>query len=177
MSQRAYALRRGVSNVSVHRAIKAGRLKASLTEDGKILDPDLADREWDANTDSTKVSLAEKARKSTAAAVAPVEPPPGEPVAVLGASLSENNAAKVYWQARQAELKFKREAGELVPASDVRMELESVFRACRTRLLGIPTRAVAELPELGTAGALKLENLIREALEGLASSGVKEAGT
>lgn len=172
MSQRAYAQRRGVSNVAVHRAIKAGRLKASVSEDGKILDPDLADREWAANTDDTKVSLTEKARKSAAGNGPPAQPPgDGAPVAVFGASLAENNAAKVYWQARQAELKFKQAAGELVPAADVRNELETVFRTCRTRLLGVPARAVQALPELDARGVAVLEGLIREALEGLASEG------
>lgn len=165
MSQRAYALRRGVSNVAVFRAIKAGRLKASVNSDGKIIDPDLADREWAANTDSTKAPPREQERMAAALGA----PAGDEPVAVLGGSLAENNAAKTYWQARQAELKFKREAGELVPAADVRGELETVFRTCKGRLLGIPTRAVAELPELGVAGAQKLELLIREALEELAA--------
>lgn len=98
-------------------------------------------------------------------------PESGPPVAVLGASLAENNAAKVYWQARQVELKVRRESGELVPAADVRNELETVFRTCRTRLLGIPARAVQVLPELDARGVAVLEGLIREALEGLASEG------
>lgn len=163
LSQRAYAARRGVSHMAVQRAIKAGRLKECLNDGGQIVDPDLADREWDQKTDLSKAPSYVKER------AAPGAPAGGEPVAVLGGSLAENNAAKTYWQARQAELKFKREAGELVPAADVRGELETVFRTCKGRLLGIPTRAVAELPELGVAGAQKLEMLIREALEELAT--------
>lgn len=50
----AYAARRGCSVKSVSRAIAAGRLVASVGRDDRgrptIADPELADREWDANT-------------------------------------------------------------------------------------------------------------------------------
>jgi hypothetical protein len=60
MSLRAYARRRaelglaGVSTVAVSKAIKGGRLKASVIRDArgqpKIADPVLADREWNSRT-------------------------------------------------------------------------------------------------------------------------------
>jgi phage terminase Nu1 subunit (DNA packaging protein) len=93
------------------------------------------------------------------------EPPP----LVLGATMSENAAAKVYWQAKKVELDFRKAAAELVPAADVRSELETVFRACRGRLLRVPNQARQLLPALSAADAVVLENLIRETLEGLAS--------
>ncbi len=46
LSRRAYAKRRGCSHVAVLKAIREGRIS---TVDGMI-DPDLADREWAANT-------------------------------------------------------------------------------------------------------------------------------
>jgi hypothetical protein len=53
MSLGAYARRGGVSKVAVSKAIAAGRFHASVVRiDGapKIGDPDLADREWAANS-------------------------------------------------------------------------------------------------------------------------------
>src|SRR5690348_9655124 len=54
MTLTAYATRRGVSPKAVSKAVAAGRLSASVTRDQhgapKIGDPDLADREWEANT-------------------------------------------------------------------------------------------------------------------------------
>lgn len=54
MTLTAYAARRGVSTMSVSRAVAKGRLVASVGRDEHnrptILDPDLADREWEANT-------------------------------------------------------------------------------------------------------------------------------
>lgn len=54
MTLTAYALRRGVTPKAVSKAVAAGRLSASVVRDKhgapKIADPDLADREWEANT-------------------------------------------------------------------------------------------------------------------------------
>lgn len=168
LSLRAYARHRaelglpGASLQAVQRARDKGRI--SLEPDGTV-DPSRADQEWTANTDLSEAPVAVVAAHARAA-----QPPaPGAPVAAPGATLAENNAAKTYWQAMKLELEYKERAGELVPAADVRGELEAVFRTCKGRLLGIPTRAVTELPELGVAGAQKLEMLIREALEELAT--------
>lgn len=183
----------GGSHVAVGNAVRSGRLRESVDADRRIIDVALADAEWVANTDLSEAPVAVVAaharveappreepasvpgespratavRKSGSSAAAPQIAGSPEPVAVLGASLSENNAAKVYWQARQAELKFRREAGELVPVAEVRGELETVFRTCQTRLLGIPTRAVSD-GLVDVSGAARLEALIREALEDLA---------
>lgn len=51
LSQRAYARRRGVSEMAVRRAIKAGRI--TLGPGGKI-DPIKADRQWNASTDLSR---------------------------------------------------------------------------------------------------------------------------
>src|SRR5690606_425861 len=53
MTCRAYAKRRGGSAEAVSKAISSGRLRESVTMIGgapKIIDPDLADAEWEANT-------------------------------------------------------------------------------------------------------------------------------
>ncbi|CAM3200322.1 hypothetical protein G4177_03105 [Corallococcus sp. ZKHCc1 1396] len=86
--------------------------------------------------------------------------------------LSSNEAERIktYWQARQAELDYRQEAGELVPARDVRSKLEDVFRTCRTHLLGVPSSARQALPHLTASDVGTLENLVREALEELAGS-------
>lgn len=180
LSLRAYARHRadlglpGSSLQAVQRARDKGRI--TLESDGTI-DPDRADREWALNTDLTDApgavveAHARAAEPSAAAGL--VKPRPSEPVAdgappALGTTLPENNAVKAYWQARTAELEFKEAAGELVPAAGVRAELESVFRSCRTKLLGIPSRARAAMPGLSLADVAKIEAFVREALEDLA---------
>lgn len=79
MSQRAYAKRRGVSQAAVSRAVQSGRLKASVAPGGGIADPDLADREWDANTDTSRAPVYVQVREAARKQGAPVEPPPRDP--------------------------------------------------------------------------------------------------
>jgi hypothetical protein len=170
MSQRAYARRRGVTHTAVQKAIRERRLRDSI-QDGRIIDPDLADREWAENTDYTD---APKAVIEHAESVAPraAEPAPLQPVtgaAPAALTLSEASIAEKHWKAKTAELKFRQEAGELVPAESVAAKLEDTFRTCRTKLLGIPSRARQALPHLTLQDLAALESLVREALEELAS--------
>lgn len=178
MSLTAYAKRRGVSAMAVSRAVKRGRLKESVTHDArgqpKIRDPDLADREWAANTDYSEApaSVIAKAEAFARGEAAPPPPPAGDdpaPSAHEGMTLSEATATEKIWRAKQAELKFRREAAELVPSAEVRGKLEAVFSVCRTKLLGVPSRARQTLPHLTVADIAALEDLVREALEDLAA--------
>ncbi|WP_224240203.1 hypothetical protein [Hyalangium gracile] len=189
LSLRAYARHRadlglpGGSLQAVQRARDRGRI--TLEPDGSV-DPVRADREWAENTDLSEAPVAvveaharaipaetpPRAEGSSRHLQAPSTTPPPEPappVARLTSTLTENNAVKVYWQARKAELEFREAAGELVPAAGVRAELEDVFRKCRTKLLGVPSRAKQAMPELTTAQIAKFEGLIRESLEDLAA--------
>lgn len=205
MTQREYAKRRGVSQAAVSRAVKAGRLKASVAPGGGILDPVLADREWDASTDLTRAPLYVRERYVAHTATAPVadaprrdpsrggrppkarapehpageappvsgEAPPGDnrPRPVVGGGLTENNAAKAYWQALREELDYRKAAGKLVPAADVDAKVRGVFTITRTKLLTLPSRAKLLLG-LNAEQVLQLEGLTRELLEELATGRV-----
>lgn len=150
----------------MRRAIARGRLAASVDTDGQIIDAELADREWEANTDLSRApgAVVERAAARAGGSAA-------APRVTTANSVAENNAAKTYWQARQAELDYLADAKELVLARDVDAQVRGVFLACRTKLLGIPSRARQALPHLSVADIGALEGLIREALEGLASEG------
>lgn len=175
--------------MAVSEAIKNGRLVKSVVrnefDQPKIADPDLADREWEANTDSTKRMNAAGGVDpmfGTATLGAPIPPErfeddDGEPVppkrelddsgAETVASATQRLKAA---QADLAELKFKEAARELVPARDVEARLVSVFTSCKTRLLAIPSRARQALPHLTNADVASIETLVREALEELTAS-------
>ena len=68
MSVRAYAKHRGVRHSAVQRAIEVGRLSRSVVRDAKgrpsITDVAEADREWEARTQGTKVSLSVQLAKA-----------------------------------------------------------------------------------------------------------------
>jgi hypothetical protein len=182
LSRRKYAEHRkdrglpGGSLQAVQRALEKGRIHLEL--DGTI-DPDRADREWAANTDLSKAPASVVASGSTgetppdnrqpalsgvASSLAGEVPEPHE-----GLSLSAANAIKAVWQAKTAKLEYLKAAGEVVPAADVRGGLEDVFRKCRMKILGVPSRAKQAMPELTTEQIAKFEELIRESLEDLAA--------
>jgi hypothetical protein len=186
MTLTAYAKRRGVSAMTVSRAVKKGRLRASVVRDEngdpKIGDPDLADREWESNTDYTDAPQ----RAPNTPPSAAVQPPPvptfskppdpadDEPrdppeVQPSDATIATSAAREKHWKAKLAELKYREEAGELIPAADVERRLIETFTSSKTKLLGVPSRARQALPHLSVADIGVLEGLVREALEDLAS--------
>lgn len=175
LSQRAYAKRRGVSHVAVQRAISSGRLSDSVC-DGRIIDPDLADREWDSKTDLTRAPIArkeqvfERARRAAPVldVVEVLGPEDDAPPATEGMSMAEASRVEKVWKAKREEARYKREVGELVPAKDVEREWADVLTKVRTKVLGIPSRAKAALPALGVPEIALLEDLVRECLEDLA---------
>ncbi|NRD51195.1 hypothetical protein [Corallococcus exiguus] len=174
---RAYARHRGAHHETVRAAIESGRLRESV-RDGKVVDVALADREWARNTSYSEAPISVREREAARELAASKAPAAGPRPAPLPADvppdseLSSNEAARIktYWQARQAELDYRQEAGELVPARDVRAKLEDVFRTCRTHLLGVPSRARQAMPHLTASDVGTLENLVREALDELAGS-------
>lgn len=183
---RAYARHRGCSHPAVINAIASGRLKDSV-RDGKVVDVALADREWSRNTSYSEAPVAIQEREAAREIAAAPPPASGHPPPALdgadvpsedvqeareGMSLGEASAIEKVWKAKRAKLEYLEAAGDLVPARDVRVTLEDVFRTCRTKLLGVPGRLRQALPHLTHADQVVAENLVREALEDLASGGV-----
>ena len=122
-----------------------------------ISDPELADQELAANSDDTRAPH-EAARREGGG--------PGSAGDDEGPSLMQASARAKLAQAQLAEVKLAQIKGELVPAAEVKGELERVFRLVRNKLLGVPSRAVSVL-QLEPAQAGELTELIREALEDL----------
>jgi phage terminase Nu1 subunit (DNA packaging protein) len=163
-----YAKRRGCTKMAVSTAIKSGRLVKSVVwlENGRpaITDAMLADEEWRENTDLTRAHQTVRER----AAQAPSARGSAEG-ADVASTMADAALREKHWRALKAELEYKQAAGELVPAAEVRGKLEETFHACRTRLLGVPSRVKQALPELTPGAVAKIDELIREALEDLAA--------
>jgi hypothetical protein len=166
LSVRAYARHRkerglpGASHTAVQKAIKAGRIR--LTE-GKV-DPDDADRLWRENTD-------EGQRRGPAYESPPPSrpslPPPadGDPVPNYQEARARREAA----EAALAEIELAEKRLELVPAKDVEARLVKEHSQAKTKLLGVPARARHQDPSLTPEHLALFEDLIREALNDLAT--------
>lgn len=165
LSLRAFARARSVKLSAVQRAITDGRLtkhSVGRTTTGRpfIKDPKRAGREWD---EHTRPRVA--AEKPEAAAGAGSNGAIAPPSALSRATQRERDA-----RAALAELEYQRKLGKYVLLEDYeRGEAARIVRA-RTVLGGLPTRAKQRLPHLASSDLVVLEQLVREALEELASS-------
>ena len=160
--------------MSVSEAVKAGRLVKSVTRDEhgqpKITSFELADQEWLANTDAQMRLNAAGGRERevpTPPTPRPTPPEPEEPAGDGEVTLANASARGKLWDARHKELKFRREAQTVADVTGFKAEFGELLSQARTKLLGLPTRAKQEIPELTLPGLAKLEGLIREALEDL----------
>jgi phage terminase Nu1 subunit (DNA packaging protein) len=195
LSIRAYAKERGCSDRAVRNAIKDGRLLKSIGKHAgqvRIIDPDLADREWAENTLHDRVPLhvlrkreelagkkplphharaaagAAKARKAMAAAVAGGDELADMPSAKEGDTLLRADAIKKTWEAKWQELRVRERMGELVEHAAMTQRFADIAVNTRTKLLGIPNKFRQRVPTLKRKEIVLLENMIREALEELA---------
>jgi hypothetical protein len=158
--------------MAVSRAVKAGRVDKSVARDatGKaigIFDPEAADREWAAVTKDKHVPHAVQDRQAPALPGGDPEVEVGEdgqPIPPRSVSAARKEAA----EARLAELKLALEEAKVIPAQNVEVRLANLFTQCKTKLLGVPSRARQQDPGLTASQLALLEGLIRGALEGLA---------
>jgi hypothetical protein len=196
MTAKEYAAHRGVSRTAVDKAIKAGRLKASVGKDGKgflVIDSTQADREWDRNTDTSRAPLERMAPSKVKPPAARPEQPPAAPapavprtrrkagdLEVIETGLDEEQtvlamkAAKLAEQTYRAELKrieMETAIGQLVPIDQVKATVAAEYASVRQRLLGIPARYAQELALTDDLAAVRalLERAVNDALADLAA--------
>jgi hypothetical protein len=148
ISQREYARRRGVSHAAVQHAIEAGRIS---TVGGEI-DPEVADREWHANTDQSKPRNRITGRPKRAR----IPSEPSEPMDLGGSEgghggittasgYARARAARELYQAQLTKLELDRENGVLVRADRVRIGAFDMARKTRDQLIALPERVGAIL--------------------------------
>jgi len=169
MGIRAYSRRCGRSASSVLRAIASTRLQKSVVYvrgTPQIADPDLADQEWAANTDLSR-ARGEFKERPAGGAVPPVPAAPGTPG--TPSRLTQASAAEKEWKAKQAELSYRREAGELVEVAKVEAAWFEMCVMVRNALLVVPAKVKLIHLDAPRELILTVDQQIRRALEGLAS--------
>jgi phage terminase Nu1 subunit (DNA packaging protein) len=152
LSLRAYARHRGVALNAAQDAIKAGRIGTDAN--GKI-DPGQADKDWDANTSHGH-------RRNTAKEIA------RNNQGKNAAEYARVRTIKERIQAKLLDLELKEKQRELLPAREVETEWSKLVVAFRTRILAVPSKIRSTMPDATPAVVIRIEELIREALEELA---------
>lgn len=195
ISLSAYAKRRGCSVESVSKAVRTGRLSASVVRDARnvpaIADPDLADKEWAANTRGAATATAappcepavmagleatviEPAgnRSTPAPSTAPDQPPAGIPPLAVSLARKAHAAARAQEaRADLAELDVAARRGQLVDANEARDKMIADYSLVKTRLLGVPSLVAQRLADIAGRVQPVVDAAIREALEELAADG------
>ena len=136
-----YARHRGVEDAAVHFAVRAGRIRRNA--DGMI-DADVADRDWAANTQD--MSAQEPPAQKSGPARGYYQPS-GERALepVPGITYSDARALKEVYVAQKHKLSIKERAGELVLRSEVEQEASNQFRLIRDACFNLPPRLSAQL--------------------------------
>lgn len=167
LSMRAYAQTRkargltGTSHVAVHHAIASGRLVRAVVHDaeGKVIGilPDVADAEWDANTDALNGGAGPEPGAVRQLDLIPNKPEPPRPGADSGinpanaavtARIKHAQAARVEYAALLEQLDYEERIGRLVPVAAIRAAEFELARA----LAGALDQLVEDL----SASCLKL---------------------
>lgn len=166
---------RGQSHVAVLRAIEYGR----LTEPAAMrignrwqIDPILADAQWSANTDMSSVAEDEPdppaapepvSAEPAATASAPAAPAAPAEATIAGVpKLNVSKAVKAAYEAKLAELEFKKQIGSRVPIEDVKKEAFALGRAIRDNIMSIPDRVAPKLA--ATTDTREVHRLLTEEL-------------
>ncbi len=148
LTLRAFAKQLNVSHAAVSKAITTGRLSRSIVRDGRgqprIRSFAAARREWAATTH-----------------------PRGGAIDIREYRQAQTRRAQVRAELEQLQLEERR--GRLIDATRAAERWTAAIVAARTRLLAIPTRLRTRHPEAGADLLHGLDELIREALEELAS--------
>lgn len=170
MSRRAYAAHRGVSHTAVGKAVATGRI--STLPDGTI-DAEVADREWDANTDPTQqrgaharaMGVATAAETREAAPPAGTKPVPAAALQAVNDTLRDSGQepdtdaasgggevsflrarmANEVLKAQTAKVRLQKLKGELVDRSRATALVFDLARRERDSWMNWPPRVAANM--------------------------------
>lgn len=161
ISASEFARRMSVSTPAVTKALSKGRITGEKIRGKWYLDPDGAAQEWVANSRYRIEAAGARELQKTVKAIPK-------------RAIVDSRALKEEYDAKLAQLKYEKAAGELVPAAEVQAAWCSIIAIARTRLLAVPSNAKIRIPSLTAAHVEILEELMREALERLSEEGVQD---
>lgn len=165
LSIRVYARHRGVSDATVHKAIRSGRITPEA--DGAI-DPDRADQDWARNTEAPRAGTRQGAATTRATE------PEGEHAPLLptgGTSRLQARTVNEVVKAQTNKVRLARLKGDLVDRAQAIAHVFRLARSERDAWLNWPARVSAPLAaSLGVdphALHVALEAAVREHLQEL----------
>lgn len=154
MGYREYARHRGVSLGAVQKALRAGRINANAD---KKIDAAVADREWDVNTDASRIAvsavevatpLAQKEISFAAPAGEEADKPAAEELTGSDNNASryrESRASREFYVAAKQKLEYEQLLGQLINVDEAKRIAFTSFRAIRDSVLNVAARIKDQL--------------------------------
>ncbi|MBX2807841.1 MAG: elements of external origin [Cellvibrionaceae bacterium] len=143
LSIRAYGRHRGVSDTAVRKAIKAGRI---TPEPDGTLDPDKADAQWAANTDTAQQRQSQAQRAVPNEAINMVRETTGEGALPSGGTtLLQARTANEVLKAQTAKVRLARLKAEVVDRAKALAHVFKLARAERDAWLNWPSRISSQM--------------------------------
>lgn len=140
-TQSAFAKKVGFTRQYISTLIKKGVINL---ENGKI-NPEKAESRMRALTNYQGSKIKDAARGKSQKAVDKNQESNGRGASGLvdtdAIGYAEALAHKTTFQGKNEEVKFEKEIGQLVPVDEVVAEFEKAINACKSKILGMPSRA------------------------------------
>ncbi len=161
MNFRQFALRAGLDPSQVTRAVKTGKIKPHIDENGKkYLFYEEAIAQWEKNIDPVQsTSVSHRYNKLALSGSASEEFP----------SITESKQRRDHYLAEQEKINFEVLQGSVVRVEDVTKKWGDLVAVVRTKILAVPSKFRQREPDFTHEKFLVLEKLIRESLEELAN--------
>lgn len=156
-----YAAHLGASKAYVTKLGHQGRLVEREINGKKLIDVELTDRLIRNTTDMSKAGNGANAApgRAPSAAIAPIADG-GKVDAIFRQAQAQERA----YNAKMAELDYKKAIGEVVLAADVEAELSRVFATFREAMMQIPSRVAAVVA--AESDEAKVHRLIADEIRG-----------
>ena len=149
----------GVTIQAVYMAIKQGRLTAIKDNQGKIvINSDTMKDEWSKKTKPKLINKIE--HKTYKSSQSESEYP----------EYGESKARTEHLKAELLELERQEKEKSLVPVEEVNTMWQTIITNTRNKMLGVAAKAQQRLPDLDNSAVNCIDDIIREALEELASA-------
>ena len=154
MGYREYARHRGVSLGAVQKALRAGRISAN---EEKKIDSAVADREWDVNTDASRIAVSaievaapldQKEISFAAPAGEEADKPAAEELTGSDNNASryrESRASREFYVAAKQKLEYEQLLGQLINVDEAKRIAFTSFRAIRDSVLNVAARIKDQL--------------------------------
>lgn len=132
--------------------------RITLTKNGKI-NPALADRQWEANTDPAQVYAI---KEDSPARAASSETASSASSGGIGVSYQQSRAIREAYEARLKKLEFDERTGKLISTETVQREAFNAARKTRDMILNVPDKVIPLL--IGKTDIHEMKEILRKEL-------------